>query len=56
VLAAAHNLRVAAGDYAIADRHLADALAHLIAARAPKIEQAPASEALTGAHDPRAPR
>ena len=39
VLALAHNLRVAAGDYAIDDRHLADALAQLIAARAPKIAE-----------------
>ena len=39
VLALAHNLRVAAGDYAIEDRHLADALAQLIAARAPKIAE-----------------
>ena len=37
VLALAHNLRVEAGDYAIEDRHLADALAQLTAARAPKI-------------------
>jgi glyoxalase family protein len=53
VLAAAHNLRVADGAYAIEDRHLADALAQLVARRAPRIETPAASEALTGAHDPR---
>jgi glyoxalase family protein len=36
VLALAHDLRVAAGDYAIADKHLADALAELTARRAPR--------------------
>lgn len=56
VLATAHNLRIAAGDYAIADRHLADAIALLVARRAPQIEHAPLTEALTGAHDPRAAR
>jgi catechol-2,3-dioxygenase len=56
VLAAAHNLRVADGAYAIADRHLADALAQLVAHRAPRIETPAASDALTGAHDPRATR
>ena len=56
VLALAHNLRVAEGAYAIEDRHLADALAQLVARRAPKIETPTASEALTGAHDPRAER
>lgn len=38
VLAAAHRLRVAAGDYAIADKHLADAIAELSASRAPVLE------------------
>ena len=36
VLAAAHRLRLAAGDYAIADHHLADAIAQLVAQRAPQ--------------------
>jgi catechol 2,3-dioxygenase-like lactoylglutathione lyase family enzyme len=36
VLALAHNLRIAAGDYAIADQHLADAIAELSARRAPR--------------------
>ena len=36
VLALAHDLRVAAGDYAIADQHLADAIAELSARRAPR--------------------
>jgi catechol 2,3-dioxygenase-like lactoylglutathione lyase family enzyme len=36
VLSVAHRLRVEAGDYAIDDTHLADAIAHLSAARAPK--------------------
>ena len=39
VLAAAHRLRTAAGDYNIADKHLADALLELTAQRAPKIER-----------------
>jgi glyoxalase family protein len=38
VLAAAHNLRVAAGDYAIADHHLADAIADLTRRKAPRVE------------------
>jgi catechol 2,3-dioxygenase-like lactoylglutathione lyase family enzyme len=38
VLALAHRIRVAAGDYNIADQHLADALAELTARRAPKLE------------------
>jgi len=37
VLAAAHRLRVAAGDYAIEDRHLADAIADLTRQRAPSL-------------------
>ena len=56
VLALAHNLRVAAGDYAIADKHLADALAQLVARRAPQLAQPPVSAALAGEHDPRAGR
>jgi hypothetical protein len=40
VLRLAHQLRVAAGDYAIADRHLADALAQL--SRRPALAPAPA--------------
>jgi catechol 2,3-dioxygenase-like lactoylglutathione lyase family enzyme len=35
VLHAAHHRRVAAGDYAIADVHIADAIAELMARRAP---------------------
>src|SRR5262245_41509160 len=42
VLAAAHRIRVAAGDYNISDAHLADALEELAAARAPALERAPA--------------
>ena len=38
VLNAAHKIRVAAGAYAIADEHLADAIAELTAKRAPRIE------------------
>lgn len=38
VLAAAHRIRIAAGDYNIEDRHLADAIIELAALRAPKIE------------------
>lgn len=37
VLNLAHQLRVAAGDYAIADEHLADAIAQLVARRAAKM-------------------
>ncbi len=40
VLGAAHRLRVAAGDYNIADRHLADALAELTERRKPVLEPA----------------
>ncbi len=40
VLRAAHNIRVAAGDYAIEDRHLADALAELVDRRSPKLVEA----------------
>jgi hypothetical protein len=36
VLAAAHRLRVAAGDYSIADQHIADAIIELAAIRAPR--------------------
>jgi glyoxalase family protein len=38
VLAKAHRLRVAAGDYNVADNHLADAIAELTQRRAPTIE------------------
>jgi glyoxalase family protein len=41
VLALAHNIRVAAGDYAIADAHIADALAELTARRAPVVAGGP---------------
>ena len=37
VLSTAHRLRVAAGDYAITDKHLADALAELTARKAPSL-------------------
>jgi catechol 2,3-dioxygenase-like lactoylglutathione lyase family enzyme len=36
VLAAAHHLRVAAGDYAISDNHIADAIADMVRQRAPR--------------------
>jgi glyoxalase family protein len=36
VLATAHRLRIAAGDYNIADKHLADAIAELTEQRAPQ--------------------
>ena len=39
VLAAAHKLRVAAGDYNVDDRHLADAIARLAARRAPTLDE-----------------
>jgi catechol 2,3-dioxygenase-like lactoylglutathione lyase family enzyme len=38
VLATAHRIRVAAGDYNIQDKHLADALAELVARRAPRLQ------------------
>ena len=38
VLSLAHRLRVAAGDYAIEDRHLADAIAELAERKAPALE------------------
>jgi catechol 2,3-dioxygenase-like lactoylglutathione lyase family enzyme len=41
VLAAAHRIRLAAGDYNIQDKHLADAIIELAAQRAPKIADAP---------------
>jgi catechol 2,3-dioxygenase-like lactoylglutathione lyase family enzyme len=41
VLAAAHRIRVAASDYNIEDRHLADALLELTAQRAPQIARTP---------------
>ena len=40
VLSAAHRLRVTAGDYAIEDRHLADAIAELAERRKPTLETA----------------
>jgi catechol 2,3-dioxygenase-like lactoylglutathione lyase family enzyme len=40
VLSAAHRLRVAAGEYNIADKHLADAIAELSARKAPILESA----------------
>jgi hypothetical protein len=40
VLSLAHNLRVQAGDYAIEDKHLADAIAQLTERRIPKLEGA----------------
>lgn len=40
VLSAAHNLRVRAGDYAIEDKHLADAIAELTERRIPSLEEA----------------
>ena len=51
VLAAAHRIRVAAGDYNIADTHLADAIAGLVARRAPKLEDEQAAVESTGAGD-----
>ncbi len=41
VLATAHRLRVAAGDYAIADRHIADAIAELTQRKARSLTAAP---------------
>jgi hypothetical protein len=38
VLTAAHRIRVAAGDYNIEDKHLADAIIELAARRAPSME------------------
>lgn len=40
VLRTAHNIRVATGDYAIEDDHLADAIAELSGRRIPALEQA----------------
>jgi len=40
VLAVAHRIRVAAGDYNISDKHLADAIIELTARRAPRAETA----------------
>jgi len=39
VLALAHRLRLEAGDYAIGDRHLADAIAALTRRAAPRLDQ-----------------
>ena len=57
VLAAAHRIRVAAGDYNVDDRHLADAIAELVAQRAPTlhIEEGVASVSgagTRGGHEP----
>ncbi len=38
VLSLAHRLRVEAGDYAIADKHLADAIAELTERKAPALQ------------------
>jgi len=43
VLARAHQLRVAAGDYAIQDAHLADAIAELSELRAPSLTRSEAA-------------
>jgi catechol 2,3-dioxygenase-like lactoylglutathione lyase family enzyme len=40
VLSLAHRLRVAAGDYAIEDRHIADAIAELTERKAPSLVEA----------------
>ncbi len=40
VLSLAHNIRVAAGDYNVTDKHLADAIAQLSERRAPVLETA----------------
>jgi glyoxalase family protein len=40
VLSLAHHLRVAAGDYAIQDAHVADAIAELTARKAPSLVEA----------------
>ncbi len=40
VLRTAHNLRIQAGDYAIEDKHLADAIARLTEHRIPKLNEA----------------
>jgi glyoxalase family protein len=40
VLRLAHTMRVAAGDYAIADKHLTDAIAELTDRRMPKLNEA----------------
>src|SRR5574341_423714 len=48
VLNLAHKLRIAAGDYAIDDSHLADAIAELTARRAPSLEPADARPVGTG--------
>jgi catechol 2,3-dioxygenase-like lactoylglutathione lyase family enzyme len=52
VLAAAHRLRVAAGDYSIADKHLADALIELTARRAPRPQAEAAGSGVAGATNP----
>jgi glyoxalase family protein len=40
VLRTAHDMRVAAGDYAIEDKHLADAIAELTERRLSKLKEA----------------
>ena len=49
VLFAAHNLRVARGDRAIAEVHLADAIESLVAASTKSLSSDRAPKALTGA-------
>src|ERR671932_628475 len=49
VLAAAHRIRVAAGDYNIDDAHLADAILELTAQRAPRPEPAGAGTQVAAA-------
>jgi hypothetical protein len=45
VLTAAHRIRIAAGDYNIEDKHLADAIIELSARRAPDLNPKPELEA-----------
>lgn len=47
VLATAHRLRIAAGDYSIEDKHLADALAELTERRAVPRTEAPQHDSVT---------
>ncbi|MFL5732832.1 MAG: VOC family protein, partial [Chloroflexia bacterium] len=51
VLATAHRMRVAAGDYNIEDRHLADAIIELTSRRAPRVEDVGAGSRGDGARD-----
>jgi catechol 2,3-dioxygenase-like lactoylglutathione lyase family enzyme len=56
VLAAAHALRIAAGDYAVTDKHLADAIELLVARRAPSIQSpAPVAPAHADGRHPTEP-